>query len=159
MKASCIRHIFLVIFLYISAALSAATFATSSGLATGRWAKVRVDHTGIYRISHHDLEAWGFADPAAVSIAGYGSVERANTLDSAPDDLPAIPVWRAGDAIYFYAEGPDRILSAARGDSPVEHRNLYSRSSYYFITDGNGVRSPEISTLQYTASDVITTRI
>ena len=156
MKASCIRHIFLIISLSVSAALSAATFATSSVLATGRWAKVRVDSTGIYRISHHDLAAWGFADPASVSIAGYGSVERANTLDSAPDDLPAIPVWRTGDAIYFYAEGPDRILSAARGDTPVEHQNLYSRSSYYFITDGNGVRSPEISTLPYTESDVIT---
>ncbi|MCM1163057.1 MAG: C25 family cysteine peptidase [Muribaculaceae bacterium] len=121
------------------------SFASSSVLSDGRWVKIRIDQSGIYRISHSTLRTWGFSNPEAVSIAGYGSVERTHSLDTAPDDLPAIPVSYGSDAIYFYGEGASRVQPAASGGDIVEHRNSYSASSYYFITDNaRSVSSPQI---------------
>ncbi|MDE5733552.1 MAG: hypothetical protein K2H83_00235, partial [Duncaniella sp.] len=99
------RHIITTFLLAALAPLMAGalTFSKSSVLSEGRWLKVRVDTTGVYRLSHKTLAEWGFADPSKVSVAGYGSVERAHSLDTGPDDLPLIPVMRGGDAIYFYA--------------------------------------------------------
>lgn len=116
-------------------------FASNSALSSGRWVKVRADRSGIFRITNATLRSWGFSNPSAVSIAGYGSVERAHSLDTAPDDLPPVAVYRTAEAIYFYAEGPTRISANA------EHRNFYSSSSYYFVTDNASARSPEIETL------------
>ncbi|MCM1521792.1 MAG: C25 family cysteine peptidase [Muribaculaceae bacterium] len=135
-------------------AAAEAGFASASVLSDGRWVKVRVDHTGVYRISHSTLRLWGFSNPSSVSIAGYGSVERAHSLDTAPDDLPAIPVVHGSDAIYFYGEGASRVTPGDAGSDPLEHRNYYSSSSYYFLTEGSSsLRSPEIESINASVSD------
>ena len=45
-------------------ALPAETYATKSALASGKWVKVSVDATGIYRLTPATLRRWGFADPS-----------------------------------------------------------------------------------------------
>lgn len=125
-------------------AAGASDYATTSALAEGRWVKMRVDSTGVYRLSAATLRTLGFDRPEDVKVAGYGSVERAHTLDTGADDLPAVPVMRVGDDIYFFAEGPDRLTDRGSMSQPVEHRNYYSRSSYYFITDRDDFPSPEV---------------
>ena len=34
-------------------------FASKSVLATGNWAKINVDHSGVYEISYDELRSWG----------------------------------------------------------------------------------------------------
>lgn len=129
-------------------------FADHSALASGRWVKLHIDSTGIYRLGADKLRQLGFKDMSRVSIAGYGSVERAHTLSSAPDDLPAVPVIRTSDAIYFYGEGDSRIIpsvnySTDKRSCLTEHRNFYSSGSYYFITDSEALSSEEPTTITF----------
>ncbi len=142
----------LMLCLASATAAIAENFATVSALSSGRWTKVRVDASGVYRIPYADLAAWGFGNPQEVSVCGYGSIERTPTLESAPDDLPPIPVMRGADALYFYAEGPSRLSPRGTGYDPTEHLNNFSRSSYYFITDRTDISSPEITETEFTAT-------
>lgn len=123
----------------------AATFASTSRLATGRWVKIHVDSTSVYRISYDRLREWGFSNPASVSVYGYGSAELDHVLDSAPDDLPPVPVYHHDGALYFYGEGDIRVRPASESMVSV-NRNYYSNGSCYFLTEGRSVTSiPESS--------------
>ena len=131
--------------LIVSTATPAAVAAsdTSSLLSRGRWLKVRVDSTGVYRLPAEWLKAQGFDNPEQVIVAGYGSVERAHTLDSAPDDLPILPVRHIAGDILFMAEGDMRVIPDEK--NLTVHRNHYSRGSYYYIGISEGHASPEMS--------------
>lgn len=148
------RSILLLLLNIILLSAHAADFASSSVLSQGRWVKVKVPATGVYRLSAQQLADMGFTDPSRVSIAGYGSVERAHTLNTAPDDLPLIPLLRTPSAIYFFAEGSSQLLpsytyATDRFNVVTEHRNLYSSGSYYFITDAPHVESPDYAYLTF----------
>ena len=67
---------------------NASAAVDESLLSKGRWVKVHVDSTGVYRLPVDLLSEWGFSDPSRITVAGYGSVERAHTLDTAPSGLP-----------------------------------------------------------------------
>ena len=47
-------------------------YASKSLLSEGKWVKIRVDKTGIYKLSYADLKNMGFSDPSKVSVHGYG---------------------------------------------------------------------------------------
>ena len=68
-----------------------------------------------------------------VRVFGYGSVEQAHPLDTAPDDLPPVTVWHTADAMYFYGEGDERTVPST-SSSIINYRNHYSRGSNYFLT-------------------------
>ena len=55
-----------------SQALSPESFATSSKLASGKWAKVEVAESGMQFISNATLKALGFSDPDKVNVYGFG---------------------------------------------------------------------------------------
>lgn len=112
---------------------AAADYATSSVLASGRWVKIHIDSTSVYRISYPTLRSWGFENPEQVRVFGYGSVEQAHLLDTAPDDLPPTAVWHTADALYFYGEGDHRD-EPATSSLLNGYRNYYSRGSCYFLT-------------------------
>ncbi|MDE6394061.1 MAG: hypothetical protein K2K77_01855, partial [Duncaniella sp.] len=119
----------------------------ASLLAEGRWVKLHVDSTSVYRIPYTLLKEWGFEHPDRVIVAGYGSVERAHSLDTAPDDLPILPVSREKDGIYFFAEGDMRITldPVSYSTQFATHYNYYSAGSYYFIGERDGLASPDIA--------------
>lgn len=144
MKRYIARILLIALSLPASLLSSAATPPTGSLLSDGRWIKVKVDSTGVYQLPAKWLMAQGFEDPERVIVAGYGSVERAHTLDTAPDDLPILPVRRTSDGILFMAEGDMRVIPS-EGTLTV-HRNHYSRGSYYYIGVRDGVASPEMPT-------------
>lgn len=56
------------------AATRAATLATTenSVLSSGRFVKIRVSDTGVYRITQAELRKMGFSNPDKVRIYGYG---------------------------------------------------------------------------------------
>lgn len=121
--------------------------AAASLLSEGRWIKVHVDSTSVYRIPYTLLNEWGFEHPDKIIVAGYGSVERAHSLDTAPDDLPILPVSREKDGICFFAEGDTRTALDPSSYSTqfTTHYNYYSAGSYYFIGERDGMASPDIT--------------
>ena len=82
-----------------AARADAKLYARSSALAEGRWVKVRVADDGIYKLTYDQLRAMGFADPAKVSVHGYGGyiLDEDFSHGGYVDDLPATPVYRGAD--------------------------------------------------------------
>ena len=81
----------------VSIALSAAAFdpslyATESVLSSGRWVKISVKDSGLYRIPAATLRRWGFNDASSVRIHGYGGrrIDDALTEVNYTDDLPVV---------------------------------------------------------------------
>ena len=116
-------------------------FATNSKLASGKWVKIKVDHTGVHEITHEELSAMGFSNPQNVKVYGFGGEMLGEVLDaSTPDDLPNVPVLRTEGKICFYAKGPVNFtLLNPTADNRYYSRtiNSYSTSGYYFLTEGD----------------------
>lgn len=148
-----LRLIYILIagfFLCFSAGAEADRYASSSALAEGKWVKIRVDQTGIYKLSYADLRKMGFSDPAKVSVHGYGGWPLEQDF-SQPyiDDVPATAVWRGNEYLLFYARGPVKWsyvtgITGAENNSFVHTNNPYSLYGYYFLTDRTDV--PEMAT-------------
>lgn len=116
-------------------------YAASSALSSGKWVKVQVDETGIYKLTYADLRKMGFADPAKVSVHGYGGWPLAEDF-SQPyiDDVPATAVWRGADYLLFYARGPIR-WAYSQSSLTFEHtNNPYTLSGCYFLTDATDTK-------------------
>ncbi len=147
MKIPSAKYLLTTFSLLLSATLSVCGSTVAShapSLAEGTWIKVRAGKEGIQRLSHKRLGEWGITDTDNIVVAGFGSVEMAHTLATAPDHLPVVPVIRGDDAVYFYAEGDDRV-SLTSPSSFVRHRNLYSSGSYYYICVNPAHPSPEMA--------------
>ncbi|MHB9142292.1 MAG: type IX secretion system sortase PorU, long form, partial [Paludibacter sp.] len=94
-----------------TAALARRTYATSSVLAQGKFVKVKISESGVYKLTYEDLSAMGIS-PENVRIFGYGGgiLEQSFSLPKI-DDLPEVAIWmqkgsdgvfNAGDYILFY---------------------------------------------------------
>lgn len=120
-------------------------YASHSVLAEGKWVKVKVDQTGIYKLTYDALRNLGFEDPSKVSVHGYGGAMLAEDF-SQPymDDLPATPVWRGSDHLLFYAQGPIQ-WHYEEGEGTFTHtRNPYATVGYYFLTDATETTEMDI---------------
>ncbi|HQG67510.1 MAG TPA: type IX secretion system sortase PorU, partial [Paludibacteraceae bacterium] len=124
------------------------SFASSSVLAQGKFVKVRLADSGIYKLTYEDLVAMGI-NPSNVRVFGYGGgVLDQNFTQTKPDDLPEVPIWvekgsdgifNAGDYILFYAQGVVRWSYDKNKSMFVHKNNSYSQYGYYFITSDAGV--------------------
>ena len=113
-------------------------YASQSALSEGTWVKVRVEETGIYKLTYADLRKMGFSDPTKVSVHGYGGWLLEEDF-SKPyfDDVPATAVWRGTDYLLFYAKGPVKWWYDTSTNNPqfLHENNPYANYGYYFITD------------------------
>lgn len=127
-------------------------YAENSVLSAGSWYKVCVDETGVYRLSHNDLEALGI-DMAGLQKQnirlfgnGGGMLPEANNAHIL-DDLVENAIYVSGsqtgsfsesDYILFYGQSPDvwRFDEAYNMFSYEKH--LYSGKNCYFITTDQG---------------------
>ena len=109
-------------------------YTHSSVLSSGRWVKIKVQETGIYKLSSSTLRSMGFKDPSKVRLFGYGGAVLPETgLANLTDDLPEQPMWRTDGYVLFYGQGPVSWKRTAQG---YEHEvNTYSDWGYYFLTD------------------------
>jgi len=124
------------------------SFASSSVLAQGKFVKVKLAETGIYKLTYEDLVSMSI-NPANVRVFGYGGgVLDQNFTQTKPDDLPEIPIWmekgsdgifNSGDYILFYAQGVVRWSFDKNKSMFVHKNNSYSQYGYYFITSDAGV--------------------
>ncbi|MCM1356072.1 MAG: type IX secretion system sortase PorU [Staphylococcus sp.] len=136
-----VRNILILLIILIGAtghinAFSLDTYASSSVLSEGRWVKVSVSETGLHFISTSTLRSWGFSDPAAVRIFGYGGERISDQLtrDLYVDDLPPVRFEQTTGGIVFFAKGPGTWTAKASGEF-THSLNPYSTVGYYYLTD------------------------
>lgn len=112
-------------------------YAAHSVLASGRWAKIRVPSTGVYRLTDALIRRAGFSNLSKVRIYGYGGAlqnERITEDDIIrTDDLKEVPTCTINGNRLFHAQGP---VSWSSRTATERTRNPYSDYGYYLITQG-----------------------
>ena len=79
---------------------------TNSLLSSGRWTKIRVRNTGVFKITNAELKKMGFSRPEKVRVFGYGGYLLSQRFSEHPAvDLPEVPLLRLSDGVLFYARG------------------------------------------------------
>lgn len=127
------------------------TAQQTSALAEGRWFKVGIPQTDVYKLSAAYLKSKGIvpegADPRHLQIRGYGGgmVPESIAADR-PVDLPELAIQVAGEAdgrldaadyVLFYAQGPDALHYSKETGWFTHQKNIYADTAYYFISLGN----------------------
>ncbi|NDW19332.1 hypothetical protein D0T53_10465 [Dysgonomonas sp. 216] len=124
---------------------SALRYAQNSVLAEGTWYKIKVNETGIYKLTYSDLQRMGISNPANVKVHGYGGwiMDEVFSDENYHDDLPQVAIWMSNarenfgpnDYILFYARGDIKWAYNSTRNEFVHTQNPYSGESYYFITE------------------------
>ena len=123
-----------------------------SVLTSGQWYKFSLNQTGIYKVTYSDLVAMGMSTPivsAQLALFGNGGkmLPESNATPRT-DDLRELPVmmfdggdnsFDNGDYFIFYGESPHTIYYDTLDNHFTHLNNIYSDSSYYFITNTPGV--------------------
>ena len=117
-------------------------FAAHSVLADGRWVKISVPESGLYCITPAQLRSWGFSNPDAVRVHGYGSrrIPDALTADNFIDDLPQVQSFVTPKGIVFYAVGPEELSPSGIGFTVIT--SPYATAGYYFLTESDAAKRP-----------------
>ena len=140
-------HIFPVLILFLLWSPAQAEGVSHSVLSRGHWVKIRINHTGIYRITYDELRKMGLEDPTHPHLYGNGGgmLPEMNNVP-VPDDLQEIPIWLEkgddgkfgkGDYILFYATGPEKWDFSSSDSLYHISLHLYDRYAYYFITSSD----------------------
>lgn len=125
-------------------------YAENSVLASGKWYKMSLSSTGIYRISYSELEAMGIPvtsiNPKNIRIYhNGGGLLPAVNREKRHDDLVEIPIFVSGendgvfnqnDYIVFYARGP--VVWKNFNGIYKKETNPFSDYSYIFLTTDLG---------------------
>jgi hypothetical protein len=128
------------------------SYATHSVLSQGKWYKIQLNKTGIYKLTYADIQAMGVdmanVTPENIRLFGNGggllpemnSVFRYDDLtENAIQVVTAnAGVFAQGDYILFYGTSPHRI-TYNRLMHKFEHvQNIYSEFTYYFLNFDGG---------------------
>ncbi|MDP4238481.1 MAG: type IX secretion system sortase PorU [Bacteroidota bacterium] len=130
------------------ASTNSRTYVTNSVLSQGRFVKIRIKDSGIYKLTYEDLSSMGI-DPANVRIFGYGgAVLEQSFLLPKLDDLPEVAIYmnkgsdgifNSGDYILFYAQGINKWSYDTTKSMFIHTINNYSNYAYYFVSSDAGV--------------------
>ncbi|MDX2189878.1 MAG: type IX secretion system sortase PorU [Bacteroidota bacterium] len=142
-----------ILFIIIFYNLVNAKYKFSSVLAFGDWYKIGITETGIYKIDFNFLKRMGLdptkINPNKMKIYGNGLGMLPQKIDTnQTDDLTenAIYVSNGNDSTFdvadfvvFYARGPHTWTYNTSQKIYRHTYNIYSDTSYYFITFGGDV--------------------
>ncbi len=140
-------------------ALSSTHFTTTSKLASGKWAKIKVNETGVHEITIEQLTEMGFSDPSKIKIFGRGGhVLNEILTESLPDDISQIPTYTTDNKVIFYAHGAIKMTANATSSNPYYTGtvNPYSLNGFYFITDDSRFNSMHIANAEYAKAEETT---
>ena len=123
------------------------SYTSNSVLANGKFVKIKISESGVYKLTYEDLNSMGIT-PANVRIFGYGGevLEQSFILPKL-DDLPensihmekgSDGVFNAGDYILFYAKGVNKWAYDKTKGMFNHTTNTYSSYGYYFVTSDAG---------------------
>ncbi len=156
-RNSCLKFFLIgcVVFFSAQQLFAQRQYAANSVLANGNFIKIAVGQEGIYKVDVAFIANAGFQlnniSSSTLRFYGNGGAMLSELNNSIyTDDLieNAILVVDGGDGIFnnndyflFYAPGPQQWLKDSTNQKFQHKKNLYSDSSYYFITiGGNGKR-------------------
>ena len=162
MKKYFITVLFALFTVFVSAQVmnDGSRYAQNSVLKSGKWFKIEVEKSGIYKLTYEKLVSMGITNPANVRVFGYGGALLPE-LFTQPyiDDLPEVAIYmkksadgtfKAGDYILFYAQGVvswSYSIPSGTNTAMFHHKiNHYSDKGYYFLTCDAGV-GKKISTI------------
>ncbi len=119
------------------------SYASNSVLSNGKWIKIKIRETGIYKVTHSDLKKMGFNDPDKVAVCGYGGwiLNEDFSKSDYMDDVPVISIWKENDSFLFYAKGSIKWEYTKHNyhNDIIEHfvhtNNPYAEYGCYFLTD------------------------
>ncbi len=130
------------------------TFVKKSVLNSGKFVKVAVKESGIYKITYDELKDMGVV-PEKVRVFGYGGALLSQDFTKQKiDDLPENTIWvekgadgvfNSGDYILFYGQGVVKWHYNIPKYMFTHTLNNYANEGYYFITSdvGQGKRITE----------------
>lgn len=113
-------------------------YTDNSVLSTGKWYKIAIPQTGVYKLTYSELTQIGFTNPSLVRVFGNDECilpEYNNELVA--DDLVENYIYKGADYILFYAKGPNKWQYNTSDNFFNRQTNIYSDTSYYFLTDKN----------------------
>jgi hypothetical protein len=119
-------------------------YQDNSVLSSGKWAKIKVKDSGIYKITYSELQAMGFSDPSNIRVFGYGGAMLLEDFryEKNPkiDDLTELAIYDGGSYILFYAQGPVKwnYNSASENFKFEFNINPYTDYGCYFLTTDAG---------------------
>ena len=135
-----LRYIAILCIMLAAPAMLRCAEASPSRLASGKWAKINVEKSGMQFVSNATLASMGFKDPAKVNAYGFGgALISENLSDPHPDDLPLLPTIHTAKGILFF--GLDNVAWTPTGASDdksirFSHQlNPYGSESWYFLSD------------------------
>ncbi len=142
--------------MHVDAAASAVTtnFKRESVLKSGHWVKVKIESSGMQRISYATLKEWGFDNPSAIAVYGNGgrALPRGNS-EYRIDDLAKCPVIHANNGIVFYGASADYFKYDSTSDLFKLVQHSYDSGGYYFITSSSVPSGPpEVRSVSQEAS-------
>ncbi len=130
---------------------SASSFAGQSKLAQGRWYRLGIPTTGIYRLTPEFLsqltgEPAANIDPRTIKVYGDGGgMLPENNMQFRYDDLVETPIYAVGeqdgrldlgDFFLFYAGGAHTWTHDVAGQTWRYQTNIYADTSFCFLTFG-----------------------
>lgn len=143
-------------FTYTAAcALPADTYAPSSAFAEGRWVRISVPESGVYKITRAQLSKWGFTDMQKVHVYGYGGTRIPDrlTAENYIDDVPMVQSVAVADGIVFYGTGPEQWTEVS--GCYVQNRNIYTSHGYYYVSDRDAPAVPTIEKQGLSAAECV----
>lgn len=126
------KKIFFSFFLIFLNYCFSAQYKNKSILSDGKWIKIKIEKTGIHKIPFTKLKELGFSNIENIRIYGYGGTNLPETVGQSYDDLPETPIKIFDNSIFFFGKGTTQLFY---NNKITYSQNLYSKYSYYFITE------------------------
>ncbi|MEO9966039.1 MAG: type IX secretion system sortase PorU [Reichenbachiella sp.] len=142
-------HIVWIISLLVASALEVRSQASNSILSSGKWYKLAVLESGVYKIDHAMLSEMGInidnIDPRKIAVYGnsFNGMLPQSNLEDRPDDLSENAILISGqsdgsfdrnDYLLFYGKSSDHLSFDMADNQFHFERNVYSDTAYYFLT-------------------------
>jgi len=115
-------------------------YATNSLLNTGNWIKIKINKSGVYKITYSQLKELGITKPENIRVYSYGGKQLpyAN-FEKNFDDLNEIPIKiNDGNSILFYADSPGNWYYDNSINMFMHSNHYYSKYTYIFLSDAIG---------------------
>lgn len=131
----------------ISQTKSSRYYARNSLLSSGKWIKIAVDTSAIFKLSYEELIKMGISNPSNIRIFGQAGMLSKYNSDPQKDDLKEIQIYKntgndgifnSGDFILFYAKGPRTWKYDTSKKEFVHQNHSYSDLSYLFLSSDHG---------------------
>ncbi len=124
------------------------TYATQSLLSKGNWFKIKVDTTGVFKLTYEQLKQIGLTNPEQVQLFGYGGAQLPY-MNSSPnfDDLVELPLFMekgsdntfgVGDYVLFFTGGSVSWSYDETKSMFIHQLHDYSKYTYLFLTSDRG---------------------